>query len=157
MVPLLIAPSRSHWARSTERAVHLAPLEVDGNAADGAGGGTDWAALFGGHAGGPQKFVFVADNTYQRRISHSTGSGRAEISEWRHTQPTGNPSARQDELTNAYAAAFTRVAIHPVWALTADVSGDAQLGFWFLQGTVGPITTGPDTGKWSGEYQVGDL
>jgi len=61
----------------------------------------------------------------------------------------GGPAGDPDALANDFCIYFglDRFARN----------GDAQVGFWFLQEEVAPITSGPDAGKFSGQHQVGDI
>ena len=99
----------------------------------------------------------IVDFSPEPPFAQFTGGGskdEEDIDQWRHR--TGNPPDK-DDLTNAYAAAYT----HPdtgnlilVFGMDRfDTSGDAQLGFWFLQGAVQPV----EGGTFSGVHQVDDI
>jgi hypothetical protein len=78
-----------------------------------------------------------------------------QISQWAWS---GSPTPDKDTLTNGYAAAYTGAAAgnHTVIVFGADrfsTSGDANIGIWFFQQNVGPVTGG----KFSGLHQNGDI
>jgi hypothetical protein len=86
-----------------------------------------------------------------------TGGGskdELDIPRWKHR--SGTPPAK-DDITNAYAAAYTNEDDgHSILVFGIDrfdTSGDAQLGFWFLQDEVQPIAGG----TFSGAHIVGDI
>ncbi len=158
-------------------AVHdLHLFELDENATNNvAVAGDDWDQVFGGTSGAVAT-VFVADgDDFSGGItvppglptndtSYFTSGGSKDvndINQWRHQ--TGDVAPDKDEILNAYAAAYVNTT-DTANANPGDLiiyfgldrlanNGDAQVGFWFFQGT---HSLNPD-GTFSGVHQVGDL
>jgi hypothetical protein len=137
------------------------PFELDGNAMEGDYPGTDWNIV---NVPGPTTGIeaetdLIIDRPEPNEAQFHGGGSKDELDiddpgwGWRK----GAPPAK-DDITNAYAAAVkdgTDFVI--VFGMDRyDTSGSAQLGFWFFQDTVAPITNGA-SGSWAGEHQVGDL
>jgi hypothetical protein len=150
-------------------ATAFAQIQLDGDAkkSTGTGSGTDWdeincpnpgincSGLTGG-GGSLAKTGLIVD-VPEPSFAQFTGGGskdEQDIPNWRHR--TGSPPDK-DDLTNAYAAAFKRAADnHLILAFGMDrfdTSGDAQLGFWFLNQNVQPVAGG----TFSGVHQDGDV
>ena len=139
-------------------------FELDGNTIDIAGGGDDWGSLFSGEQlGTPAAFTGILADPAPLSIFTQGGSKDInDVTEWRHTDGS---VPDKDDITNAYAAAYT------VPAGAADSlndegdliiyfgldrfanNGDAFAGFWFFQDQVG---LGPNK-QFIGEHMVGDL
>ena len=138
-------------------------FELEGNAVNDAAPGDDWANVNSGggsskaHTGLVTDLITSGDNIF-------TGGGSKDgndISAW--DSRTGAPPDK-DDIEHVYAAAYTLpntdTAIY-FGADRYDNSGDAQIGFWFLQGS---ISYNSATGKFGGTpgpdgklHRVGDL
>ena len=133
-----------------------APFELDGNATSNDFPGDDWDAVNSGGGTPLARTGLIVDRPEPPFAQFTGGQSKDEedIPNWRHR--SGTPPAK-DDITNAYAAAYT----HPdtgdlilVFGMDRfDTSGDAQLGFWFLQDQVQPVAGGTFTG----EHVNGDL
>lgn len=112
----------------------LSPFEVDGNADDNAGGGSDWAAEL--PLNGPGETFVIDQIPTVATERYFTGGGSKDdnaISQWRST--SGNPTPNKNNITNAYAKAYTDTNGHLIIAFGADRyddEGDAAMGFWFF-------------------------
>lgn len=131
------------------------PFELDGNAVSGAG--VDWDIVNTGGGGALANTGLVSDRPEPANpnTAQFTGGGakdELDISNWKWR--SGTPPAK-DDITHAYAAAFIEDGdfILTFGMDRYDTSGDAQLGFWFLQDKVQPITGG----TFSGVHMDGDL
>lgn len=118
----------------------LTPFEVDGNADDNAGGGSDWAAEL--PLDGPGETFVIDQIPTVATERYFTGGGSKDdnaISQWRST--AGNPTPNKNNITNAYAKAYTDTNGHLIIAFGADRfddEGDAAMGFWFFADDVAP-------------------
>ena len=132
------------------------PFELDGNATDeiGPDAADDWDnlssafATTGILADGASP---PADQTY---FTRGGSKDINDISEWGHAAKDSAPD--KDELTNAYAAAYTADDGDLLLYFGADRlanNGDSQIGFWFLQDDIG---LNPD-GTFDGHHQEGDI
>ncbi|HZI36828.1 MAG TPA: hypothetical protein VFF24_00875, partial [Acidimicrobiia bacterium] len=162
-VALTIVGAVLPWPTLPAMAVHSAGLfELDGNAnASGDLPGDDWDALFplpGGGAAAQKSFIDdgtdVASNPPVDG-SYFTGGGSKDINDigdWKYNA-LGAPD--KDEITNAYAAAYTSDDdVYIYFGLDRfDGSGSANAGFWFFQS---PISLNPD-GTFSGVHTEGDI
>lgn len=112
----------------------LSPFEIDGNADDNVGGGSDWAAEL--PLNGPGETFVIDQIPTVATERYFTGGGSKDdnaISQWRSTE--GNPTPNKNNITNAYAKAYTDTNGHLIIAFGADRyddEGDAAMGFWFL-------------------------
>jgi hypothetical protein len=153
-------------------AVHDEGLfQLDANVADDAAG-DDWANLFP-----PQTDSAVVDTGIVADPAPATifsaGGSKDYLGinndppndvwtdgPWKHKSGNSPP---KDEITNAYAAAYTKTedgVPHTFIYFGMDrlaTEGSANVGFWFFQGNVAPITSGSLAGSFSGEHQVGDI
>jgi hypothetical protein len=153
-------------------AVHdLGVFELEGNPVnDPAVAGDDWANVCqsvtnGGVAGCGTTQGVAASNTGKtfdaepnRSASIFTGGGTKDdldLSGWKWKDGGGLPD--KDNLRNAFAARYTGPSSQKLLYFGADRfdnSGDAQIGFWFLQKNVtnqAGGTFGPDA------HQIGDI
>ena len=143
-------------------------LQVDGNAFDDTGAGLpeDWDTVVGD--GTASSFPipgsvaiaasFVIDTGASDRI-YTGGSTKdfIDINQWQHK--VGSVPDK-DEIDNAFAALYNDPSGNRILYFGGDrhaVNGDAQIGFWFFQNPVAPITSGPNAGKFSGVHKNGDL
>lgn len=117
----------------------LNPFEVDGNADDNAGGGSDWAAEL--PLNGPGETFVIDQIPTVATERYFTGGGSKDdnaISQWRSV--AGNPTPNKNNITNAYAKAYTDPSNgHLIIAFGADRyddEGDAAMGFWFFANDV---------------------
>jgi SdrD B-like domain len=154
-------------------AVHDEGLfELDANVHDEAAAGDDWSNIFDGTADDVdpkpvQDTGIVADPA--PNTIFSTGGSKDDLGinndppndawtdgPWKHRDGNSPP---KDEITNAYAAAYTKAedgVPHTFIYFGMDrlaTEGSANVGFWFFQGNVAPIAGG----SFSGEHQVGDV
>ncbi len=142
-------------------------LELDGNVVAGnqSPAGDDWNLLNG--SGGPNPTGSAGSSVARTFISgpsspeiFTTGGSKdpADISSWRWK--TGSVPAK-DLLTNGYAAAYvTGSPAELLLYFGADrfaQNGDANIGVWFFQQQVAPITSGPLAGQFSGVHVNGDI
>ena len=124
----------------------LNPFEIDGNAADGAAAGSDWAAEL--PLNGPGE-TFVQDQIppLATERGFTTGGSKDDnaISQWKHTGGVVTPN--KSNITNAYAKTYIDPSNgHLIIAFGADRfddEGDAAMGFWFFENDV----TAPGTGN----------
>ena len=127
-------------------------FELDGNADDSGAAGADWengpeGALDSFFAGAATEAA-ANDSTY-----FTTGGSKDEndIPAWEITS-TSVPD--KDELLDAYAAVYEKDGDTWVYfgADRFDNDGDAQIGFWFFQDTIGI-----SNGDFTGEHVDGDV
>jgi hypothetical protein len=156
-------------------------FQIDGNAFASDPGsppttGDDWDEIMNNTDSALVDTGIVTDPLSQTTDRIFTGGGSKDdlnVPGWRHT--TGSVPDK-DNIEHAFAAAYNTCpdvqpdADHPDADTDTDPdfclyfgldrfarNGDAQVGFWFFQDDVGPITTGPDAGKFSGTHTVGDI
>jgi uncharacterized repeat protein (TIGR01451 family) len=79
-----------------------------------------------------------------------------DIPNWRHTSGS---VPDKDEITNAYAANYFSGGSQYVYygGDRFANNGASTIGFWLFKNPVGPITSGPLAGTFSGVHAVGDL
>jgi hypothetical protein len=141
-------------------------FELEGNALDNpaADTGDDWETLFDG-GGSSVAFTGIDPDPAGQTIFTTGGSKDfADIPAWRHT---GGSVPDKDEITNAYAAAYLVDDTGGLPDGDADTlddlivyfgadryaqNGSANIGFWFLEDQVGPVTGG----TFSGVHKDGD-
>jgi hypothetical protein len=132
------------------------PFELDGNATSNNFPGDDWDVVNSGGGNPLARTGLIADRP-EPPFAIFTGGGakdEKDVPFWRHR--SGAPPAK-DDLTNAYAAGYENpdnghlVIIYGMDRF--DTSGSAQLGFWFLQQDVKPISGG----TWNGAHVDGDI
>ena len=134
-------------------AVHIGVFELEGDALDDPNvAGDDWNTPGGGSALAQS---FVVDGSGNKTIFTGGGSkDNIDISSWLWKDDAGGLPDK-DNITNAYARAYN-VNGDLILYYGADRfanDGDAQLGFWFFQNTVG---INPN-GTFSGIHVVGDI
>jgi len=138
------------------------PFELDGNAtSSGTVPGEDWDVVNFGPGNSVARTGLIVDRPEPAFAQFQTGGSKdqQDIPNWRHT---GGAPTNKTDITNAYAAAY----VHPedgtaragnlilVFGMDRfDTSGDAQLGFWFLQDNVQPVAGG----TFSGVHVDGDI
>lgn len=139
-----------------------AVFELDGNAVSSStANGDDWDVLNsnGVHqVGDPVAIapVFIKDSAPEDAMAQFSGGGskdELDISKWGWR--SGSPPDKND-ITNAYTAAYMDANDHFILVFgmdRLDTSGDAQLGFWFLQGGGKPVAGG----SFSGTHAPGDI
>lgn len=133
------------------------PFELDGNATSNDFPGDDWDVVNNGGGSSTAKTGLIIDRP-EPAFAQFTGGGskdEQDIPNWKHR--SGTPPAK-DDITNAYAAAYidTDNNDHQILIFGIDrfdTSGDAQLGFWFLQDEVQPVAGG----DFSGEHKDNDI
>ena len=161
-VALTIVGAVLPWPTLAAYAVHDTGLfELDGNVAASADPGDDWGALFPLPGGGSAHMKsFIDDGTDEATnppadATYFTGGGSkdtSDIGDWKYNA-LGAPD--KDEITNAYAAAYTEgSSTYVYFGLDRfDGSGSANAGFWFFQN---PVSLNGD-GTFSGVHTPGDV
>jgi uncharacterized repeat protein (TIGR01451 family) len=147
-------------------AVHDEGLfELDGNAvSEGGVAGEDWDHVFAG-TDAADSTVFLTDKVNSLTDDIFTGGSSKDINDtsaWLWTK--SKPQAKND-ITHAFAAAYTATSAESAGDTIVyfglnkyDASGDNFVGFWFLQGQVGPTGTGIASGSpFSGSHTPGDV
>ncbi|MDH4341353.1 MAG: hypothetical protein OEW47_13440, partial [Thermoleophilia bacterium] len=125
-------------------------FELDGNAAGN--GATDWDAL-----GSPLDFTgFIVDPTDDADRGYTTGGSKdtLDVSSWKWKD--GDVSPDKDNIANAYAAVYAEqnsLILYFGQNRVLDKNGDANVGFWFLQDSVGLNSDG----SFSGTHKDGDI
>lgn len=156
---------------TTAVAVHnVGVFELDGNATDSTSAASlpdDWDRVFAGtdHATGGSSFKHEAANK-----TIFTGGGSKDdldIDQWLWKDGS---APDKDDLLDAFAARYTCTLAAGCTGDVGDVylyfgadrfdgSGDAQMGFWFLQGEVAPQGNGKGNGTGFGpdKHVIGDI
>ncbi len=133
-------------------------FELDGNAVVDAGGAPDdWANVLlppSGDNGSIANSGVIVDP--KGETIYATGASKDDLDNdgWRHS--TGSVPDK-DEITNAYAAAYSGTGGELILYFGADrfaTNGNANLGFWFFQNDVAPAPDGTFSGT---PHTVGDL
>ena len=125
-------------------------FELDGNAASS--GAADWNAL-----GSPLDFTgFIVDPTGTSDTGFTTGGSKdtLDVSQWKWTGGKVDPD--KDNIANAYAAVYAEqnnLILYFGQNRVLDKNGDANVGFWFLQNSVGLN----GDGSFSGTHKDGDI
>src|SRR5688572_13123344 len=145
-------------------------FELEGDALNSASfDGDDWANAAGTGSGlanavittsasnSPAGFPFVIPDVAGTTIFIQGGSkDHNDIPDWKHT---AGSVPDKNEITNAYAAAY--IINNELWIYFGmdrfANDGTANVGFWFFQQNVAPITTGVNAGEFSGAHSVGDI
>ena len=145
-------------------AVHDENLfELDGNAVNQAAAGNDWDQVFAGtSAADATKFVPDAVNSGDDIFTGGSSKDDHNTTDW--LWKTGGVQDKND-ITHAFAAAYTATSPDTAGDTIVyfgmskfDASGDNFVGFWFLQGQVGPTGSGNAPGSpFSGAHTVGDI
>ena len=134
-------------------------FELEGDATNNTAiAGDDWSSLFPSLTSSTVLAkVFVIDQPPDQTVFTTGGSkDYLDISNWR--QGAGS-SADKAEITDAYAALYQQ-GTDLFLVFGADRygnSGSVNVGFWFFQNAVAPITSGVDAGKFSGAHTTNDL
>src|SRR6185436_6422234 len=126
-------------------------FEIDqpgGNATDDATAGDDWQTLVVSPPGGSKAFTGIIDDFCGASgcddVFTNGSKDEQDINEW-VVDPTFN-APDKNEIVNAYAAEYIRPSdghLILVFGMERlDASGDAQIGFWFLQGVEYDSSTG---------------
>jgi hypothetical protein len=111
--------------------------------------GDDWDKVFAGTSGADTARFITDDN---RIYTGGSTKDDLDLPGWRHT--VGSVPDK-DELLHGYAARYDDNLYFGADRFANN--GDAQIGVWFFQTAVGPITTGVDAGKFSGTHKDGDV
>jgi hypothetical protein len=136
------------------------PFELDGNATSNDFPGDDWDTVNTGGGTPLARTGLIVDRPEPSAAQFLGGGSKDEqdIPNWNHR---GGTPPSKDDITNAYAAAYQNADNgHLVLVFGMDrfdTSGDAQLGFWFLQDNVQPVVGGPLGGTFSGVHIDGDI
>ena len=139
-------------------------FELDGNVVDSpAGSPDDWATLNGtgsgganpgGSAGSSSARAFVHDPDGATIFTTGGSKDNLDVTSWRHT---AGSVPDKDEIEDAFAAAyFVNSGTELIIEFGADrlaQNGDANIGIWFFQQSVGPIAGG----VFSGQHQEHDI
>lgn len=130
-------------------------FELDSNALDTAAAGDDWSTLVAGNGGSIATSHILADfNSPDYNFIGGSSKDTQAISAWQFNASGMTPD--KDNLTNAYAAAYTASNGHLLFYFGADryaVNGDAQMGFWFFKNAV---SIDPATGHFTGVHHDND-
>lgn len=140
-------------------------FEIDqpgANATDDATAGDDWQTLVQNPPGGAKAFTGIIDDFCGASGCDDvfTGGSKDEqdIFEW-SIDPTFN-APDKNEIVNAYAAQYLRPSDNHLILVFGmerlDASGDAEIGFWFLQGVSYDNETGTFTSLTGGQPQHAD-
>lgn len=144
-------------------------LNAGGNTANnGAGVNINRTTPIGTCAGtgatGPNAYSFLVGDLSEKIFTTGGSKDAQPISKWAWTNG-GSPD--KDTLTHAYSASYTYTVngtAHKFLAFGAErfaVNGDANIGFWFFHGGVGPICADGGTtctkNGFSGAHQNGDV
>jgi hypothetical protein len=152
-------------------------FEIDGNAAadDTCGTTDDWnlflpgtvdntattVTLGTGPPGSALNWSFIADPPIKTDLIYSGGGSKdfKDVTSWRQVaRGTGPP---KDDVEHAFAAKYhDGITGHDVIVFGGDRptnNGDANIGFWFFQNEVAPVTSGALAGTFSGEHKNGDV
>lgn len=131
-------------------------FELDGNPQDATPTptGEDWSRYFpSGPAGGNATAKFFGVDPANATIFTQGGSKDINgIGQWRHSSGS---VPDKDDIQNAFAAAYNVGGELIIYfgADRAANNGDANIGFWFLQGNVGVSADG----TFSGGHMDGDI
>jgi len=129
-------------------------FELDGNALDQAAAGDDWE---NGQPGAADTLFIPgsveADGPDTTYFAQGGSKDHHDIDEWHYSATDVAPD--KDELIDVFAAAYDTADGTTVYfgADKFDDSGDAQIGFWFFQGSVS-LGAG---GLFNGVHTVGDV
>lgn len=131
-----------------------AAFQLDGDATDDANSpGIDWWSIHNGNSNMADTKVFLADPAPLSTFSGGGSKDTADVSSWRYKNGS---VPDKDNITNAYAAAYTNPGGELIVYFGADRfanEGEALLGFWFFQKNV---KLGAN-GKFAGTHTNGDL
>lgn len=170
-------PSRANLTKAARSNAAVAPnaapaftvdvttaFELDGNAVASGGSLDDWSTLESGPGSAIAKTTGTASGGVAIAdldgVTIYTGGGSKDdldIPNWRYKNGSVPP---KDEITNAYAALYAVAGgsgTEQILVFGADrfaQSGASQIGFWFFQKDVHPVS-GSDT--FSAEHENGDI
>ncbi|MES3006023.1 MAG: hypothetical protein V4664_03700 [Patescibacteria group bacterium] len=127
--------------------VNVTPLEVDGNAIDNAGGGTDWNTVIGANCdlnetgGGVTKGTCVTDPTSGDEGFHTGGSKDInDISQWGWSAASGTQTPPKNNIVHAFGAVYAtsgeQILYFGLDREPNNDNGNNTVGFWFLQNKV---------------------
>ena len=168
-VAISAAPAVKNAIPAIIKALAVSPsdgiFEIDqpgANATDDATAGDDWQTLVQNPPGGSKAFTGIIDDFCGASGCDDvfTGGSKDEqdIFEWT-IDPTFN-APDKNEIVNAYAAQYLRPSDNHLILVFGmerlDASGDAEIGFWFLQGVSYDNTTGQFTSLTGGQPQHAD-
>ena len=129
-------------------AVHDEGLfELDGNALDPAGGGDDWAAVYGG-TDSADATLFITDSVQERSFTGGGSKDDLNTTQWQHTSQS---VPDKDDIQHAFAALYGDFLYYG--GDRSQISGDAQMGFWFFKNGISVNANGTFTPA----HTVGDL
>lgn len=141
---------------STAFAVDTGDFELEGNAIDNSGAALpdDWQTLFNGTGSEIVKTpIPIADPAPMSVFTGGGSKDTRDVSLWKHKTGT---VPDKDDLTNAYAAAYTNMSNELLIYFGADRfsnDGDAQMAFWFFKNQ---ISLNND-GTFNGNHSIGDV
>jgi hypothetical protein len=123
-------------------------FEIDENVVTDNPAKDDWDRIY---AGTDHSLVTTGILPDPAGLTRFTGGSKDidDVADW-HWDDNNSPD--KDEITDAYAALYAG----NVFAFGADryaTNGDAQIGFWLLQGDVGLVAGG----DFSGNHELGDI
>jgi hypothetical protein len=133
-----------------------ADAEDNGNGGDG----DDWENIWDGSDSSIATTGIIDDTPPSGNDDNVlTGGGTKDdidFPSWKWK--TAKPTPDKNNITNAFTAAYKDTNGDLIMYFGADRfanNGDAQMGFWFLQGNVAPL--GATSGGFSGNHQDGDI
>ncbi len=171
MLALALLAALVLGGRDTQAVHDLGLFELDRNALDSGAAGDDWDTP-PKPGGGATRFTGILDEfpTVPTPVDQFCGGGSkddSDITDWRWL-PSEKQVPDKDNITNAYAAAYINT-VDTGKNKVGDLiiyfgldrfsnDGDAQIGFWFLQGKVTQIDDKANCGlRFSGQHAVGDI
>jgi hypothetical protein len=136
-------------------------FELDGNAVtnhSGTGLPDDWDRINPGPNSHAAVSSFVVDPPNATIFTGGGSKDVLDISQWKFTSGS---VPDKDEITDAYAAAYTDSTTGEVLlyfgADRYDTSGDSQIGFWFFQNPITLKTGRAGSGTFDGVHAIGDI
>lgn len=132
------------------------PFELDGNAVKTTAS-DDWSNVVTGGGSASATTGLITDPAPQSIFTQGGSKDPENVPSWRYKDGS---VPDKDDITNAYAASYNvpdgsggQDLVIYFGADRLATSGDAQLGFWFFQGGVGPGAAG----QFTGTHVVGDI
>ena len=156
---LLVACVAMFWVAGAQAVHNEGLFELDGNAInDPAVPGDDWDTIMNDSSTTVVVSTFITDPFSPAADNIFTGGSTKDdldISGWQCKTGT---AADKNDLEHGYAAVYVKDGETFVYfgADKFSTSGDAQIGFWFLQDAVG-CEPGAGNTAFTGSHRVGDI
>jgi hypothetical protein len=166
IVVFILVTAMTLYSAVTALAVHeLGLFELDGNVADGGAAGDDWANIYAG-SDSAAKSVLVFDDGPDgiddlAEINYLGGGSKDDLDipnwEW-----DTSPVPDKNDIMTAGAALYTSggdTIIYFFLDRFSSGTGDADVGFWFFEGTHSLVRSvgDPTKGTFSGVHSIGDI